>query len=173
MTCRDDLRVGIDPITPTSELACRQGPAPCGGCPHSTKRPLEALSIDLGVDVSAAASKGVFHPNPPPPPARPALARAQRVAKVIARRALNVNDVLDRHVSREIDGVEWMLLNAYVLNLQVGGQVVTFLTEHPGLPILSPALLEKIGNRFGREVRTFAAEHKVPILTLKKPDRTR
>ena len=30
-------------------------------------------------------------------------------------------------------------LNAYVPNLQVGGQVVTFLTAHLGFPIPSPA----------------------------------
>ena len=53
-----------------------------------------------------------------------------------------------------------------------GRSGATFLTEHLGLAIPSPALLEKIGNRFRREVKTFAAEHKVPTLTLKKPDRT-
>ena len=57
--------------------------------------------------------------------------------------------------------------------LQVSGQVVTFLTQHLGFPIPSPALLEKIGNRFRREVKAFAVEHAVPILQLKKPDRTR
>ena len=51
--------------------------------------------------------------------------------------------------------------------------MVTFLTGHLGFPIPSPALLEKIGNRFRREVKAFAAEHEVPILQLKKPDRTR
>ena len=86
---------------------------------------------------------------------------------------MNINEVLDGHVSLEIDCVDRLLLNAYVPNLQVGGQVVTFLTGHLGFPIPSPALLEKIGNRFRREVKAFAAEHEVPILTLKKPDRTR
>ena len=86
---------------------------------------------------------------------------------------VNINEVLDGHVSLEIDCVDRLLLNAYVPNLQVGGQVVTFLTGHLGFPIPSPALLEKIGNRFRREVKAFAAEHGVPILTLKKPDRTR
>jgi hypothetical protein len=51
--------------------------------------------------------------------------------------------------------------------------VVTFLTGHLGFPVPSPALLEKIGNRFRREVKAFAAEHDVPVLALKKPDRTR
>jgi hypothetical protein len=86
---------------------------------------------------------------------------------------VNINDVLAGHVSLEIDCVDRLYLNAYVPNLQVGGQVVTFLTEHLGFPIPSPALLEKIGNRFRREVKAFAAEHNVPILSLKKPDRTR
>ena len=85
----------------------------------------------------------------------------------------NINDVLDGHVGLELACVDRLYLNAYVPNLQVGGQVVTFLTEHLGFPIPSPALLEKIGNRFRREVKAFAAEHEIPILHLKKPDRTR
>ena len=37
----------------------------------------------------------------------------------------------------------------------------------------SAALLGPIGNRFRREVKAFAAAHQVPILALKKPDRSR
>ena len=66
-----------------------------------------------------------------------------------------------------------LLLNAYVPKLQVSGQVVTFIARHLGLPIPSPAVLEKIGNRFRRDVKAFAEEHHIPILALKKPDRTR
>jgi hypothetical protein len=70
-------------------------------------------------------------------------------------------------------GVDRLYLNAYVPNLQVGGQVVRFLHGHLGYEIPSPALLGPIGNRFRREVKAFAAEHQVPILRLKKPDRSR
>ena len=73
----------------------------------------------------------------------------------------------------EVECIDRLYLNAYVPKLQVGGQVATFLTQHLGFPIPSPALLEKIGNRFRRDVKAFAAENDVPILTLKKPDRTR
>jgi hypothetical protein len=86
---------------------------------------------------------------------------------------ININDVLEGHVSLELDCVDRIYMNAYVPKLQVSGQVVTFLTEHLGFPIPSPVLLEKIGNRFRREVKAFAAERRVPILQLKKPDRTR
>ena len=85
----------------------------------------------------------------------------------------NINDVLEGHVALEIECVDRLYLNAYVPNLQVGGQVVRFLTAHRGHPIPSPALLAPIGNRFRREVKAFAAEHKVPILALRKPDRSR
>jgi hypothetical protein len=85
----------------------------------------------------------------------------------------NINEVLDGHVGLDLDCVDRLYLNAYVPNLQVGGQVVTFLTQHLGFPIPSGALLEKIGNRFRRDVKAFAASHGIPILQLKKPDRTR
>jgi hypothetical protein len=86
---------------------------------------------------------------------------------------VNINDVLDGHVGLDIDCVDRLYLNAYVPTLQVSGQVVTFLTGHLGFPIPSPALLQKIGNRFRRDVKAFAEHHHIPILTLKKPDRTR
>jgi hypothetical protein len=86
---------------------------------------------------------------------------------------VNINDVLDGHVALEVECVDRLYLNAYVPNLQVGGQVVTFFTRHRGDPIPSPALMEKNGNRFRREVKAFAERNGVPILALKKPDRTR
>jgi hypothetical protein len=86
---------------------------------------------------------------------------------------VNVNEVLDGHVSLEVDCVDRLYLNAYVPNLQVGGQVERFCKDHLGQPIASPAVIEKLGTRFRREVKAFAAANKIPILQLKKPDRSR
>jgi hypothetical protein len=86
---------------------------------------------------------------------------------------VNINDVLDGHVGLDLACIDRLYLNAYVPNLQVGGQVVTFMTAHLGFSIPSPALFQKLGNRFRRDVKAFAAEHDIPILSLKKPDRTR
>ena len=91
-----------------------------------------------------------------------------RVASVV-----NINEVLDGHVSLQVDCVDRLYLNAYVARLQVAGQVVTFLSDHLGFPVPSPSLMEKIGNRFRREVKSFAAERHIPVLALKKPDRSR
>ena len=85
----------------------------------------------------------------------------------------NINEVLDGHVLLEVECVDRMLLNAYVPNLQVPGQVVRFLCDHLGHPIPSPALFAKIGNRFVREVKAFADTNGIPILRLKTPDRSR
>ena len=41
---------------------------------------------------------------------------------------VTVNDVLDGHVALDLECLDRIYLNAYVPNLQVGGQVVSFLT---------------------------------------------
>jgi hypothetical protein len=86
---------------------------------------------------------------------------------------VNINDVLDGHVTLDVACVDRLYLNAYVPVLQVGGQVERFCKKHLGQPIASPAVIEKIGNRFRREVDAFARRHHVPVLHLSKPDRTR
>ena len=86
---------------------------------------------------------------------------------------VNINDVLDGHVGLEIECVDRLYLNAYVPTLQVGPQVRRFLEDHLGNRLASPALMTKIGNRFRTEMRAFAAQNSIPVLRLKKPDRTR
>ena len=79
-----------------------------------------------------------------------------RVQAGVMAAVVNINEVLDGHVALEVECVDRMLLNAYVPSLQVGGQVVRFLTGHLGNPVPSPALFSQIGNRFIREVKAFA-----------------
>jgi hypothetical protein len=85
----------------------------------------------------------------------------------------NINEVLDGHVALEVECVDRLLVNAYVPNLQVGGQVARFITGHLGKPIASAAVLGSIGNRFRRDVKRFADANQIPILHLKRPDRSR
>ena len=85
----------------------------------------------------------------------------------------NINEVLEGHVALEVECVDRLYLNAYVPRLQVAGQVVQFLTAHLRNPIPSPALFAQIRNRFRREVKAFAAAEAIPILRLRKPDRSR
>ncbi len=86
---------------------------------------------------------------------------------------VNINDVLDGHVVLDLQCFDRIYLNGYVPTLQVGGQVVTFLTKHLGNPIPSPALFRQIGDRFREAVQTFAEINEIPVLHLNTPDRSR
>ena len=52
----------------------------------------------------------------------------------MAAEVVNVNDVVDGHVALDLQCLDRVYLNGYVPKLQVGGQVITFLTQHPGKP---------------------------------------
>src|SRR5260370_4300872 len=84
---------------------------------------------------------------------------------------VTVNQLLDGHVALDLECLDRIYLNAYVPNLQVGGQVVSFMTAHLGFSIPSPAILEKIGTSFRRSVSRFAEEEHIPVIRFGKGDR--
>jgi hypothetical protein len=85
--------------------------------------------------------------------------------------AVTVNDLLDGHVALDVECLDRIYLNGYVPNLQVGGQVVSFMMQHLGCPIPSPAVMEKIGTRFRRAVSEFAEAEDIPVVRFRKGDR--
>jgi hypothetical protein len=89
----------------------------------------------------------------------------------MATRVVTVNDVLDGHVGLDLECFDRIYLNGWVPNLQVPGQVVSFLTRHLGFPIPSPAILERIGLGFRKAVADFAAEHDIPVVRFAKGQR--
>ena len=84
---------------------------------------------------------------------------------------VTINDVLDGQVGLDVECLDRIYLNGYVPNLQVGGQVVSFMTAHLGNPIPSPAIMEKIGTAFRTAVDRFAADHHIPVVRFGKDDR--
>jgi hypothetical protein len=89
----------------------------------------------------------------------------------VAIRVVTVNDILDGHVGLDLECFDRIYLNGWVPTLQVPGQVVSFLTQHLGFPIPSPALLERIGLRFRRAVVEFAADNGIPVIRFAKGQR--
>ena len=75
-----------------------------------------------------------------------------------------VAEALEGHVTLDVECFDRMVFNAYVPLLQSGGGVVTFLRDHRGQPIPSPALFAPIGEAFRAAVRRFAEEHNVPVV---------
>ena len=75
--------------------------------------------------------------------------RARQAGLAASRsRVVSVPDLLDGQLGLDLEFLDRVYLNGYVPNLQVGGQVVTFLTRHLGNPIPSPALFTRIGEHF-------------------------
>jgi hypothetical protein len=96
---------------------------------------------------------------------------ASRVART---NLVTVNDVLDGRKLLEIDCLDRIYLTLSVPNLVVGGQVVSFLTQHEGQPIPSPALLDRRGQTFRRAVMSFAEANNIPMLSFTgKKDKSR
>lgn len=88
----------------------------------------------------------------------------------MATRLVTTHDILDGHVRLDIECLDRIYLNGYVPNLQVGGQVVQYLAAR-GYPIPSPAVVNRIGERFREAVRRFADRNGIPVVKFKKGDR--
>src|ERR1039457_6982403 len=84
---------------------------------------------------------------------------------------VTAGDLLDGHAVLDIECLDRVYLNAYVPILQSSGQVVAFMTQHLGLPIPSPALFDKIGQKFRRAVASFAEANDIPWVKFAKDDR--
>ena len=89
----------------------------------------------------------------------------------MAQRIVTVNEVLGGHVVLDIECLDRVYLNAYVPILQSSGQVVAFMTQHLGMPIPSPTLMEKISTRFRRAVESFASANGIAWVRFGKDDR--
>src|SRR3954454_5592794 len=85
----------------------------------------------------------------------------------MTKRPVTTSDVLDGHVSLDLDCLDRIYLNGYVPSLQVGGQVVQFLALR-GFPIPSPAVVGRIGDGFRRSVRSFADANQIPMIKFAK-----
>ena len=55
---------------------------------------------------------------------------------------VTINDVLDGHVALDLQCLDRLYLHGYLAQLQVGGQVIQFLS-HRGYPVPSPACLQQ------------------------------
>src|SRR5271163_3828397 len=89
----------------------------------------------------------------------------------MTQRTVTVNELLDGHAVLDIECLDRVYLNAYVPILQSSGQVVAFMTQHLGMPIPSPALMERIGTKFRRAVESFASANGIPWVRFGKGER--
>src|SRR5437879_13625423 len=75
----------------------------------------------------------------------------------------NIRDLLQGHVTLQLQSLDRLYLNGYVAPLQHGAGLVRFLSQHRGNPIASPALLGQLTGQFVAKVRDFARNHHIPL----------
>src|SRR3989449_4645519 len=75
----------------------------------------------------------------------------------------NIRDLLQGHVTLQLQSLDRLYLNGYVAHLQHGAGLVHFLSQHRGNPIASPALLGQLTGQFVAKVRDFARNHQIPL----------
>src|SRR5258707_13019279 len=84
---------------------------------------------------------------------------------------VTVPELLDGHTVLDIECLDRIYLNGYVPGLQVGGQGGSFMTQHLGCPVPSPAIMEEIGTRFPRAVLDLTEAGPIPGGRSGKDDR--
>jgi hypothetical protein len=83
----------------------------------------------------------------------------------------NVATILRDHVSLSSSCIDRLYLNGYVPKLQSSGQLCTFLEDHLGNRIASPAAIRPLHDRFVQAVAAFAEQHMVPVVQFERGQR--
>ncbi|MGH7869925.1 MAG: hypothetical protein ACREP9_20390, partial [Candidatus Dormibacteraceae bacterium] len=82
----------------------------------------------------------------------------------------HIDSLLAEHVTLQCACVDRLYLNGYLPNLQVSGQLVSFL-HYKGYPIPSPVAINKITKDFVQAVAAFAASQQIPTVQFKRDER--
>ena len=83
----------------------------------------------------------------------------------------NINELIRNHVTLEVECLDRIYLNGYIPNMQIPGQLITFLVQHRKQKIPSPALLHKMTQNFIQDVKRYAEENDIPIIHFKHGER--
>lgn len=82
-----------------------------------------------------------------------------------------VAEVLNNHVSFELEGIDRMYLNLYVPTLQTEKGVAGFWRFHRGHRFASSALMDPMTKDFIQRLERFAHLHDIPVITFEKHQR--
>src|SRR6185369_13611075 len=82
-----------------------------------------------------------------------------------------VAEVLNDHVTLEVEGIDRMYLNVYQSRLQTESGVASFFRFHRGETFASSALMAPMSATFIAAVEAFVEREQIPILTFAKGQR--
>ena len=82
-----------------------------------------------------------------------------------------VAEILQNHVTFELEAIDRMYLNAYVPSLQTGGGVVYFLKTQLGVRVPSTAMVAPMSERFVEAIGHFVEREGIDLITFEKGQR--
>src|SRR5258708_31156722 len=83
----------------------------------------------------------------------------------------NVAEIIQNHVTFELEGIDRMYLNAYVPSLQTGGGVVYFLKTQLGVRVPSTGIVAPLSQRFVEAIERFVKTEGRDLSTFEKGQR--
>ena len=83
----------------------------------------------------------------------------------------SVADILDHHVTFELECIDRMYLNVYVPALQWEGGVVKFFRSHRGHKFASSALMDPMTKAFVASMEHFSKQQQIPMVQFQKGQR--
>ena len=83
----------------------------------------------------------------------------------------NVAEILQNHVTFELEAIDRMYLNAYVPSVQTGGGVAYFLRTQLGVRVPSTVMVAPMSERFVKGLEQFVKTHGIDLITFEKGQR--
>lgn len=83
----------------------------------------------------------------------------------------SVADVIQNHVTLEVEGIDRMYLNVYQPKLQSEKQAACFFRFHRGQPVASSALMGVMTNEFLSKVDAFVEQRQIPVVHFERKQR--
>src|SRR3954464_12328751 len=75
----------------------------------------------------------------------------------------SIPELLNGHVTLEVECLDRLYLNGYSGALATSGGLVTFMREQLGKPIASPVVLGQVTEKFREAVNTMAERERIPL----------
>src|SRR5215831_11960791 len=83
----------------------------------------------------------------------------------------NINELLEGHLTLEVECIDRLYLNGYLPSLATGGGLIRFLTEHLGKPIPSPVRLGQITQSWVEGVKRWTSQQGIPLIQFQHGER--
>jgi hypothetical protein len=82
-----------------------------------------------------------------------------------------VAEILQEHVTLEVEGIDRMYLNVYVPRLQTVEGVLGFIRRHRVHPVPSTRMVEPITRQFIAAIEKYVHDHGIPLVCFEKGQR--